>query len=185
LGGKIRPDNWFSFLLRWPGHTRAGRYNDLIITVDLAFAILRAAGVKVPARMQGLNLLYVAGGKGRLKRTVIFGEIYTHTASNIHQPNLDVTHRWAREGDWKLIQHLREKKAELFNLADDPYECIDLASRGNEFANCKGPSNNGWLEGRRKKAEGQRIELRRGLLAAKKPFFQPFPLTRSSPVAHP
>jgi uncharacterized sulfatase len=119
-------------LLRWPGHTRAGRYNDLVITVDLAPTILRAAGAKVPARMQGLSLLDVAAGKGQLKRTVIFGEIYTHTASNIQQPNLDVTHRWAREGDWKLIQHLREKKAELFNLADDPYERTDVASKQGE-----------------------------------------------------
>jgi uncharacterized sulfatase len=119
-------------LLRWPGHTRAGRYNDLVITIDLAPTILSAAGAGVPARMHGLSLLDVAAGKGRLRRTAIFGEIYTHTASNIHQPNLDVTHRWAREDEWKLIQHLREKKTELFNLANDPHERANLAGKHSE-----------------------------------------------------
>jgi arylsulfatase A-like enzyme len=119
-------------LLRWPGNTRAGRYNDLVITIDLAPTILRAAGVKVPARMQGLSLLDAASGKGRLNRTTIFGEIYTHTASKVGQPKLDVTHRWTREGDWKLIQRLREKNAELFNLAKDPYERTNLATKNGD-----------------------------------------------------
>jgi len=69
-----------------------------------------------------MSFLDVAGGKGRLNRTIIFGEIYTHTSSNIERPILDVTHRWAREDEWKLIQHLKEKNAELFNLAKDPHE---------------------------------------------------------------
>src|ERR1700732_3575475 len=119
-------------LLRWPGHTRAGRYNGLVITIDLAPTILRAAGVKVPARMQGLSLLDAAAGRGRLSRTIIFGEIYTHTASKIGQPNLDVTHRWTREGDWKLIQHLREKRTELFNLAKDPYERTNVSAKNGD-----------------------------------------------------
>lgn len=118
------------FLLKWPGHTRAGRYNDLVSTIDFAPTILRACGVEVPRTMQGANLLDVAGGRGKLERTAIFGEIYTHTATKLGAPALDVTHRWVRQGDWKLILHLRDKKEiELFHLGDDPHERANLAAK--------------------------------------------------------
>lgn len=118
------------FVLRWPGRTRAGRYNDLVITIDLAPTILRAANVKAPEPMQGLNLLDTAAGRGRLKREAIFGEIFTHTSTNLKMPQMDVTHRWIRAGDWKLIVHLTDKKqVELFNLANDPHERTNLAMK--------------------------------------------------------
>src|SRR5690606_12504039 len=37
-----------------------------------------------------------------------------------------------REGDWKLIVPLKGDKAELFHLAEDPYESKDLASKDPE-----------------------------------------------------
>lgn len=118
------------FVLRWPGRTRAGRYDDLVITIDFAPTILRACGVKLPATMQGVDLMEPAAGRGRLKRDAIFGEIYTHTSTNLKMPQLDVTHRWTRQGDWKLIVHLTgRKQTELFNLANDPHERTDLAAR--------------------------------------------------------
>jgi len=87
----------------WPGRTKPGRYNDLVTTVDLVPTMLTAGNVKVPQRMLGLNLLDVAQGKGQLKRTAVFGEIYRHTATEAGQPRLDVLWRWMRTGDWKLI----------------------------------------------------------------------------------
>jgi len=121
------------FLLKLPGVTRAGRYEDLVSTVDLAPTILRACNVDVPRDMQGVSLLDVARGKGRLERTAVFGEIYTHTASKLGAPNLDVTHRWVRQGDWKLIQHLTDKKGvELFDLGRDPHERANVAEKNPE-----------------------------------------------------
>lgn len=117
-------------LLRLPGVTRAGRYDDLASTVDLAPTILRACQVDVPREMQGLSLLDVARGKGRLERDAVFGEIYTHTASKLGEPGLDVTHRWVRQGNWKLILHLADKKDhELFDLASDPHERANVAEK--------------------------------------------------------
>lgn len=116
-------------LLRWPGRTKPGRYNDLTLTIDLAPTILSAAGVEVPRQLQGLNLLDVAAGRGRLNRAAIFGEIYIHTASKLGRPDLDVTHRWVREGDWKLIVPQRDKGPELYNLVKDPHERANLAMR--------------------------------------------------------
>ncbi|MCI0379389.1 MAG: sulfatase [Gemmataceae bacterium] len=117
------------FILRWPGRTRAGRCDDLALTIDLAPTILQASGLKTPARLQGLSLLEVAAGKGKLQRSAIFGEIYVHTATKLGQPDMDVTHRWAREGDWKLIHDVRKNQFELFNLSNDPHERTNQAAK--------------------------------------------------------
>src|SRR5262249_6521561 len=90
-------------LVRWPGHTRAGRYEDLVSTIDFAPTILAAWGLARSPGMPGLSFLETAGGKGKLSREAVFGEIYLHTAVNIEQPALNLTHRWVRAGDWKLI----------------------------------------------------------------------------------
>ena len=70
--------------------------------------------------MSGVNLLDVAAGKGRLKRDAVFGEIYVHTAVKLDDPRANLTHRWIRVGDWKLIVPVKDGTAELFNLVDDP-----------------------------------------------------------------
>ncbi|MFN4258727.1 MAG: sulfatase [Gemmataceae bacterium] len=115
-------------LLRWPGHTKAGRYNDLVSTIDLAPTILTACNVPVPKEMPGMSLLGVAEGKGPLNRHAVFGDIYVHTAKVLDKPALNLTHRWVREGDWKLISFEDEKKAELYNLANDPHEEKNLVA---------------------------------------------------------
>lgn len=119
-------------MLRWPGHTQPGRYSDLVSTIDLAPTILNAAaGAKTPAVMPGLNLLAPAAGKGPLKRNAVFGEIYLHNCQELGKPKLDVTHRWVRQGEWKLIVPVNQKgqEIELFNLTRDPFEKNDLAKK--------------------------------------------------------
>lgn len=116
-------------LIRWPGHTKAGRYEDLVLSTDLAPTVLTAAGLPVPEVMTGRNLLDVAAGRTHLDRSAIFGEIYVHTATELGQPELDVTHRWVREGEWKLIVPIKEGSPELFHLARDPHEKEDLSAK--------------------------------------------------------
>jgi uncharacterized sulfatase len=125
-------------LLRWPGHTQPGhtipgRYDDLVSTIDLAPTILAACGVEPPKEMQGLSLLDAAAGKGRLARDAVFGEIYLHTAVDIKQPVLNLTHRWIRAGDWKLIAFEGDKTpSELYNVKADPFEEKNLAGAETE-----------------------------------------------------
>lgn len=114
-------------VLRLPGKTRAGRYDDLVSTVDIAPTILDACGVKPPPAMAGLSLLNRAGGGPALPRDAVFGEIFVHTAVNINQPALNLTHRWVRAGDWKLILNDEKNSAELYNLKADPFEERDLS----------------------------------------------------------
>lgn len=115
-------------MLRWPGHTKAGRYYDLVSTIDLAPTILAACGLKPSREMPGLNLLGVTAGKTRLKRRAVFGEIYLHSAVDLDKPSLSLTHLWVREADWKLITFAGgSAKPELYNLAEDPREERNLA----------------------------------------------------------
>lgn len=115
-------------LLRWPGHTKAGRYDDLVSTTDLAPTILTACGIVPPGEMPGLNLLETAAGKGHLPREAVFGEIYLHTAVDVQRPALNLTHRWVRSGDWKLISFENgSTPTELYNVKTDPFEEKNLA----------------------------------------------------------
>jgi uncharacterized sulfatase len=117
-------------MLRWPGHTKADRYNDLVSTIDLAPTMLAACGMKPPKAMPGLSLLDVAAGKSKLKRDAVFGEIYLHTAVDIDKPSLSLTHLWVRERDWKLITFTDQSAGpELYDLANDPHEEKNLASQ--------------------------------------------------------
>lgn len=114
-------------MLRWPGHTVAGRYDDLVSTIDLAPTILTACGVDPPAAMPGLSLLDVAAGKGHLPRVFVRGEIYVHTCVDLDKTLLNLTHRWVRQGDWKLIAPVDEREPqELYNLRRDPAETNNL-----------------------------------------------------------
>ncbi|MBS0264873.1 MAG: sulfatase [Planctomycetes bacterium] len=110
-------------MLRWPGHTQPGRHTDLVSTIDLVPTMLAASGIDKPPEMPGLSLLDVAAGKGRLDRDAVFGEIFVHTAVDIDKPALNLTHRWVRAGDWKLISFEADpQRVELFNVSTDPFE---------------------------------------------------------------
>jgi uncharacterized sulfatase len=114
-------------LIRWPGHVMPGRHDDLVTTADVVPTILTACGLEVPKSMQGLSLLDVAAGKGKLARTAVFGEIYEHTSSNLKRPGVDLRYLWVRQGDWKLILDTTTHRAELYDLAKDPFEKNNLS----------------------------------------------------------
>lgn len=119
-------------LIRWPGHTKPGRYDDLVSTIDIAPTVLAATGVKPTADLPGLNLLDAAAGKGPLARDAVFGEVYEHTAIDIDAPSKNLLYRWVREKNWKLIQPVDESPqnpAELYDLAADPHETKNLANQ--------------------------------------------------------
>ena len=136
-------------LVRWPRRINAGKHPDLVSTIDIAPTVLAAAGLKQPPQMPGLNLLDAAAGKGRLKRDAVFGEIFVHTAFDIDRPALNLTHRWVRRGDWKLITFDAEQKpAELYDLRQDPFEEKNLASRNPQRVQQLNAVLHGWWSGR-------------------------------------
>lgn len=134
-------------LLRWPGQTKPGRYDDLVSTIDLAPTILTACRVRVPKEMTGLNLLDRARGKAPLDRKAVFGEIYEHTTIDLQKPAVNLTHRWVRQGDWKLIRPVKGQD-ELYNLADDPFEKTNLALREKPRVQQLAATLDAWWQGR-------------------------------------
>jgi len=119
-------------MISWPGHTAAGRYDDLVSNVDVAPTVLAACGVPAHPQSQGRSLLEVASGKERLERTALFGETFVHTAIDMERPAANLLARWVRTGDWKLI-HFRsphgKSRTELFQVATDPFEKVEVASK--------------------------------------------------------
>jgi arylsulfatase A-like enzyme len=119
-------------LVRWPGHTKAGRYDDLVSTIDIAPTVLAAVGVESKTKLPGSNLLDAASGKKPLDRDAVFGEVYEHTAIDIESPSKNLLYRWTRAKNWKLIVPVNEsadRPAELYDLAADPHETKNLANR--------------------------------------------------------
>jgi arylsulfatase A-like enzyme len=112
-------------LIRWPGRVKAERRGELVSSIDLAPTLLAAAGLKADPRMTGLNLLDVAAG--RVSREAIFGELFEHTAVDVDEPATNLTHRWVRKGDWKLIVAAKGEGVELYDVVKDPEEKVDRA----------------------------------------------------------
>jgi arylsulfatase A-like enzyme len=111
------------FLVRWPAAIKAGTRNDAIaLNVDFAPTFLAAAGITVPADMQGRSLLPLL--KGRTPpdwRTSMYYRYY-------HDPGDHNTraHYGVRTRTHKLIYFWKKDQWELFDLTTDPMELHNL-----------------------------------------------------------
>jgi len=120
-------------MFRWPGKIEPKMdKRRLCNSIDLAPTILAACGLKPTADMQGLNAMDDAAVTAR---EAIFGEIFEHDIEHMTDPAPSLKWRWVIDGDWKLIVPYAERKAmknapvELYNLAEDPHEEKNLASK--------------------------------------------------------
>lgn len=86
---------------------------------DLFPTTCEMAGVAVPASVQGRSLVPVLRDAGKAVYPFLIG-YYTDAQRAI------------REGSWKLILYPKAKRAQLFNLADDPDEIDDLSTRADQ-----------------------------------------------------
>jgi arylsulfatase A-like enzyme len=111
------------FLVRWPAAVRPGSTADaLALNVDFAPTFLEAAGVAVPAAMQGRSLLPVLRGETPADwRTAIYYRYY-------HDPGHHNTraHYGVRTATHKLIHFWKKDQWELFDLRSDPAELRNL-----------------------------------------------------------
>ena len=114
-------------ILRWPAKIKPTKVAEPISTIDLMPTILSACGIERPANLLGIDLLSLAAGTPS-KRERVFGEIYTHDCVEVGKPQLSVTHRWVREGKWKLIlPTAKVLQIELFDVEADPHEKVNRA----------------------------------------------------------
>jgi uncharacterized sulfatase len=116
-------------LLRWPGHIEPARHDELVSSIDLAPTILEACGVKVSAKLPGYSLLPDSKLPRPAADRALFGELFLHTAIDLDDPAGSLTHRWVRQGKWKLIAPVDKTAAvELYDVAADPTEETNVAS---------------------------------------------------------
>jgi uncharacterized sulfatase len=110
-------------ITRWPGMTQAGAVcREPVVSTDLYSTILAAANQPSDAGVDALPLLpLMRDASARLPREEIV----------FHYPHYYQTTTPASallERDWKLIHYYEDRRAELYNLRDDPGETKDLAA---------------------------------------------------------
>ena len=130
-------------MIRWPGVIQPGRDDQtLVSTIDLAPTMLRAAGIEPASDLPGFDLRDRAA---LANRDVLFGELFAHTAVDLHDPVVNLKYRYAvREDGWKLILPYTPNREvvlmisgdtsewmrfepELYNVLQDPHEQHNLA----------------------------------------------------------
>ena len=110
------------FIVRWPGHIRAGSESDLPFAFyDLMPTFCEMAKVKTGkikglkhAKIDGLSIVPTLTGKGKQK-------MHDHLYWEFHETDM----LGVRRGNWKLV--VKRGNPALYNLATDPHEDHDLA----------------------------------------------------------
>jgi arylsulfatase A-like enzyme len=111
------------FLVRWPAVIKPGTRSDaMALNVDFAPTFLAAAGLPIPAEMQGRSLLPVFNGRIPPDwRKAMYYRYY-------HDPGDHNTraHYGIRTQTYKLIYFWKKDQWELFDLVKDPHELHNL-----------------------------------------------------------
>ncbi len=113
------------FLVRWPGVSKPARSDAMVSTVDIAPTIFDAAGVPIPANVQGRSLRPVLSNAGAPWREYLVGEFHCHGANHFFP------RRAIRDRRYKLIRNLRADRAKPMTGIDG--DTAYLVSRGEAF----------------------------------------------------
>lgn len=109
-------------LVRWPGRIKAGSVSKaMALNLDFAPTMLDAAGVKIPADMQGRSLLPLfAGRTPKGWRTSMYYRYYHPGHHNV------AAHYGLRTERYKLIFFNKLNQWEFYDLRRDPHEMKNL-----------------------------------------------------------
>lgn len=110
-------------IVRWPGHIPEGRVIDEPVNnIDWIPTLLELAGAPAPTGLDGVSFAEGLTG-GTVKPRPLFWH-FPHYTNQGGRPGGAM-----RAGDWMLIEHYDQDRVELYNLADDIGEGVDLAER--------------------------------------------------------
>ncbi|MEM1026772.1 MAG: sulfatase [Planctomycetota bacterium] len=117
--------NRVPWIVRWPGRVQAGSVSDATITSpDLFPTLLELAGLDaVPEQHVDGKSFAAALRSEPFERGPIFWH-YPHYSNQGGTPSRSV-----RDGRWKLIEFFEDARLELYDLAADVGEDVDLAGR--------------------------------------------------------
>jgi arylsulfatase A-like enzyme len=110
-------------IIRWPERIKPGQADShLVQNIDFAPTILAAAGVKVPAEMQGRSLLSLFSGDEQPWRDALYYHYYEYPG--IHMVK---RHYGIRTDRYKLIHFYYDvDEWELYDLVQDPDELMNI-----------------------------------------------------------
>lgn len=113
------------FLARWPGHIPAGTVSQVpIFFPDVLPTVLDLAGAPAQAT-DGISIRpYLLHPTAKAKDRFLYWEFY--------EPAFEQAVRW---GKWKAVRHGRKGPLELYDLAVDPAEKNNIASRHTDVVN--------------------------------------------------
>ncbi len=110
-------------IIRWPGRFKSGiKVDSLVELVDLAPTLLEAAGIAVPAAMQGRSLVPLLTGQTTTHRDSVYMEFLN--ANAFYEPAPMLT--GVRTGEWKLSLSENPRSGELYHFETDPDEFTNL-----------------------------------------------------------
>lgn len=132
-------------LVMWmPGVLPAGRIiEDPVQCIDIMPTLLEMAGVAAPDMLQGRSLLPLIKGDSNWGKKPLFFE----SSAGGYGANPEQYERWfrgVRTADWKLVHAVAEKRFELYDLRQDPYELNDVWEREPARAESLGTLLNEW-----------------------------------------
>ena len=111
-------------ILRWPARLKAGQVSDEPIgSVDLLPTICELAGVTRPENVEfdGASLVPVLDGQPMARMVPLYWQ-YDRAIGGPNRYSL-------RDGAWKILSNAKRDRFELYDLAQDPSEKVDLANR--------------------------------------------------------
>ena len=110
------------FLISGPG-IRPGQTDAFAYLHDIYPTVCDMVGAEVPDDLDGASLAGVIAGKqDKVRDTVMLAYLPGYWKNNVGYQ------RSIRVGDWKLIRYPKVDRTQLFNLAEDPYECKDVSA---------------------------------------------------------
>ncbi|MDX2035632.1 MAG: sulfatase [Isosphaeraceae bacterium] len=129
-------------MIRRPGKVEPGVSDRPVISIDIVPTVLHQLGIERGKDLQGVDLL---DPKAVDRRGLIFGECFTHDAIDLDQPAKNLLERWVNDGRWKLIvPEATDAPVELFEIAADPEEKSDVASKHPEVVRRLREQLDGW-----------------------------------------
>jgi arylsulfatase A-like enzyme len=127
------------FIVRWPGHTPAGRVDreSVVGAVDLLPTFCAIGGAELPrsSALDGEDQTAALVGKSTARRRPLFWEYgrseqaFRYPQGRDRSPNLAM-----REGNWKLLVNADGSGAELYDVVADRSESHNMAASQPEIA---------------------------------------------------
>ncbi len=136
-------------MVRWRGMVEPAVYDDtLVSSIDLAPTVYAAAGVDPGVELPGVDLVEMAANGGNLGREAVYGAIFEHDVAEIDDPSQSLMYRWCIRDEWKLILPAdASSPLELYQLADDPFEEVNLASQSGDLVSELSAELDAWWDG--------------------------------------